>query len=228
MNETSQNNDNGWGLGKLLLFVVFAVAAVIVATVTPMGHYFSAEHILGITEDLGYKGILILILVGTVMPVFFMPRWPVAWVSGLLYGVCGGALLATFASTLGACLQYYLASNLLAQPAAKTLKQFNISFNTVPDRRIFSFFLFLRAFPLSNFVATNLLAGALRVRMKIYIAATFLGMIPSSIMYASWGKVMKERTTSFMAVAVFSVLFIVVGCVLARKRYYPWLKQFRA
>ena len=212
---------------KLLVFVLFSGAALATALLTPVGEYFSKENIQEVTEQLGAWGPVVIVVFGAVTPLFFLPRWPVAFVSGLLYGVVWGTLLATAASTLGAWLHYYLARGFLAPMAERTLARFRLSRDRVPQDKMFMLFFFLRAFPLSNFVVTNLLGGALKVRVRTYLLASFLGMLPSSVMYASWGKLMKRPSSEFYWVAALTVILVAGGIVLAQKRFLPWLKKLR-
>lgn len=215
---------NRRGIAKLIVFVLFACAALAVSVFTPIGDYFSKENIGDLVARLGVWGPVGLVAVSLVSPLFFLPRWPVAWVSGLLYGIFWGTILATLASSLGALVHYVFARTLLAPSARRVLARFQLEESNFSQKSLFYMFFFMRAFPLSNYVATNMLAGAMKVRPATYIAATVLGMIPSSIMYAAWGKVMKERTSSFSMVAIFSVIFILLGCILVQKKILPWLK----
>lgn len=222
MNE--QEKKLAGGMVRIVLFVLFASVALALSILTPVGEYFNKENISALVMNLGYWGPIVLVLINMVSPLFFLPRWPVAWAAGLLYGLFWGTILATVASTLGAIIHYALARTLLAPSARRVLENFNLERGKIPDNRIFYVFFFLRAFPLSNYVATNLLAGAMKVRPSLYVAATFLGMIPSTIMYASWGKVMKDRSSSFSLVALLSVLFILAGCIVAQKTFVLLLK----
>ena len=158
-----------------------------------------------------------LIVAGIVTPLLFIPRWPIAFVSGLLYGVVWGTLLATFGSALGALAHYYMSRKLVAPMSDRLRKRMPfIPARIAKDKQFLALFL-LRAFPLSSFVATNIMAGALRLHSTRYFFASFLGMIPSSLMYASWGKLMKKPSPEFYLVAVLSVALIVVGAVYGKR-----------
>jgi uncharacterized membrane protein YdjX (TVP38/TMEM64 family) len=215
------------GLKELLLFLLLAVGLVLISVYTPVGKFFSLDNISQIAGRLGYWGAYILILAGILSPLLFLPRWPIAFVAGLLYGVAWGTLLATAASTLGAILHFVLAKSLLAPLSDRLRKRYAITSAPIPREKAFLVLLFLRAFPLSNFVATNLLAGAMKVHFGAFMAASFLGMLPSSLMYAAWGKLLKKPSASFGALAAISLLFIVAGTLVAQKYFYPWFKRLR-
>lgn len=216
------------GFRELLLFVLLAVTLVLVNLHTPVGRFFHVDNISRLAARLGYWGPYIIIVAGLLSPLLFLPRWPIAFVAGLLYGVIEGTLLATAGSTLGAILHFILAKNLLSPMSDRLRKRYAITSAPIPREKAFFVLLFLRAFPLSNFIATNLLAGAMKIHFGTYVAATFAGMIPSTIMYAAWGKWLKQPSASFGALAIASVLFIVFGTVAVRKWFYPWLKNLRS
>jgi len=226
--DTSPQPGRTAGFRELGLFLILALTLVLVSRFTPIGQLFDVDTISGIASRLGYWGAYILILAGLFSPLLFLPRWPIAFVAGLLYGVVGGTLIATAASTLGAILHFVLAKSLLAPLSDRLRKRYAITAAPIPREKAFLVLLFLRAFPLSNFVATNLLAGAMKIHFGTYVAASFLGMIPSTIMYAAWGKLLKKPSASHSALAIASVLFIVIGTLVAQKHFYPWLKSLRA
>ena len=145
----------------------------------------------------------------------------------MLYGLWWGTLLPTFASTLGAWLQHGLSRSLLAPATARLKTKYRLDRLHVPHEREFLFIFLLRAFPLSNFVLTNLMAGALNMRAGSYVTASFLGMIPSSLMYAMAGKLMKKPAAGFYYAAL-ALLAVFVACAWLAQRYVqPWLRELR-
>ena len=154
----------------------------------PLREFLSLHHIEQLVSDLGCWGPAVIVAAGILTPVLFLPRWPLCFACGLLYGVVWGTLLPTVASLLGAWLQYALARNLLAHFTQRWLSRFRLAHAVIPPNRTFVALVLLRAFPLSNFSAVNLLAGAMRIPSRTYLVASFLGMLPSSLMYAAWGK----------------------------------------
>ena len=216
--------DSAKGRKGLFVFLLFAVVAVLLSRYTPLGTWLTMEQVQHTAERLGVWGPLVIAAVGVFSPLLFLPRWPVAFVSGLLYGIFWGTALATTASTLGAWLHFLQARTLLSGYSAMLLRRSGFSGRELSPGRVFSIIFFLRAFPLSNFIATNLLAGALRMRLSNYLLATFFGMIPSSVMYAAWGKLMKKPDASVFYLAVGAVLLLLVGTAAARRYLRPWFE----
>jgi len=224
--DSGQDEDGSYR--GFLAFLLFAIAAILVSVLTPLGSYFNTEHIRALTYELGYWGPVALVGVSLVAPFFFLPRWPIAWVAGLLYGIYLGTTLAVLACTLGAIVNYALARSLLAKSANRAMHKFGINEGQLSDKRLFYLFFFLRAFPFSNYVATNLLGGALKVPMRVFVASTVIGSIPSTLMYASWGKIAQERSSSVSLVAMVSLVFIICICLVAKRYFLPWIKELKS
>lgn len=202
---------------KLLIFALLSVIFIAIGTYPPLRAHLRPEELNRTIEDLGWFGPVLLVLLGALSPLLMLPRWPLAVVSGLVYGVFWGTCLANTASLVGAWLQYLLARSTLAHMAARLLSG-NRWRHLLERRKDLFLILFLfRAFPLSNFVVTNLLCGTLRIPARTYLAASALGMIPSTVLYAAWGKLALKPSGGFVFLAFFTLVLIVLGTLLARR-----------
>lgn len=212
-------------LRRLGVFLVVALAGVAVSRYSGAGEYLNVEAITDLARRMGPRGPLYLILAGLFTPLLFLPRWPIAFLAGLLYGVGWGTALATVASAGGAWLHFLLSRTLLAPMSDRLRRRYGLEHLTLPKDRQFLVLFLLRAFPLSSFVVTNLLAGALKLSRSRYMLATVLGMIPSTLLYAAWGKLMKKPDPHFYALAVLALVLLVAGTVLAQRFLRPLLKR---
>ena len=129
--------------------------------------------------------------------------------------------------SLGAWLNYALSRTLLAPVTERLKKKYRLERLHVPHEREFLFIFLMRAFPLSNFVMTNLIAGALKMRPLRYVIASFLGMIPSSLMYAAGGKLVKKPETHYYYVAFGIMVAFVAAAVVAQRFVRPWLNPLK-
>ncbi len=214
----------GGAMRRLAVFLAVALAGVALSRYTHMGSYFNAGSVRGLADRLGPNGVAIILAAGALTPLMFLPRWPIAFLAGLLYGVGWGTLLATAASTAGAWLHFLLSRSLLAPASERAKRRYGFEHLTIPRDKQFLVLFLLRAFPLSSFVATNLLAGALKLSRSRFLAATFLGMLPSSWMYAAWGKLMKQPDPHFYGVAALALVLIVAGAVAGQRVLAPWFR----
>jgi uncharacterized membrane protein YdjX (TVP38/TMEM64 family) len=105
---------------------------------------------------------------------------------GLLFGPWLGALYALTAATLGATAVFLAARNglygLTARIGARA-ERLEAGFR----EDAFSYLFCLRLVPLVPFWLVNLIAGVAGIRLATYVAATFCGMLPGALVYASLG-----------------------------------------
>ena len=207
----------GWLL-QMAVFLLVAGAGIVLSHVGGLRDYLTTDAISGMAGELGAWGPLAIVVIGTVMPLLFLPRWPLAMVCGMVYGIAWGVVLASVASTAGAWVQFVMARHLLAPAAQRAGATSLLARFRIPRDRVFTALVLLRAFPLSSFVATNLLAGSMRLRHDTYLAASLLGMIPSTLLYASWGKLLKKPSPAFYALAIGMVVLIAVATLLLQRR----------
>ncbi len=213
------------GIKRLIAFIVVAAGGLLLTLLTPVGDFFSKDAIRELAETLGWRGPLLILAAGTISPLFFLPRWPIAFAAGFLYGIAAGSLIANVASTLGAWLHFLLAKHLVAPTADRLKQKYPLLNLNVPREKAFLVFFLLRTFPLSNYVATNLFAGILKIHFPSFILSTFFGMIPSTVMYACWGRLLVKPGFGFYVAAALVLVLFIVTTYLAQKRFYPWLKR---
>jgi uncharacterized membrane protein YdjX (TVP38/TMEM64 family) len=106
--------------------------------------------------------------------------------SGFLFGVWFGTVYALIGATLGAGAGFLAArAGLagLAERAGPRVQRLEAGFR----EDAFSYLLCLRLVPIFPFWLVNLAAGAIGMRLWIYLTATFFGMIPGAFVYASLG-----------------------------------------
>lgn len=106
---------------------------------------------------------------------------------GLLFGIASGAALAVAGATIGAVLVFvvarYALADLLAAKAAPLLGRIRPGLG----REGFSYLLALRLLPVFPFWLVNLAPALAGMRLAPFAAATLLGIIPGSVVFASIG-----------------------------------------
>ena len=214
--------------GRLLVFGVFALVLCLLGSIEPVRRMLSMDSIERVALDLGAWGPAVMLAAGLVLPLLFLPRWPICFMCGLLYGITWGTLLSNLASLIGAVAQFYLARSLLAVMARKLVARSRLAGLAPAPHKTFAALFILRAFPLSSFVLTNLLAGALKVRADVYIAASFFGMLPSSLMYAAWGKFAKKPSPHFLGLILVVLVILIIGGMIVNRSRSRWLAKTTA
>jgi len=106
--------------------------------------------------------------------------------SGFLFGAWLGTLYALIGATIGASVVFIAARAGLAglvDRAGPRVRRLEAGFR----EDALSYLLVLRLVPIFPFWLVNLAAGAVGLGLPIFVFATFIGMIPTSFVYASLG-----------------------------------------
>ena len=202
----------------LFVFVLLACAGIAVAHWGPWRASFTMEGLRRAADHLGWWGPVLIVLLGLILPQLFLPRWPVAFTAGVLYGVVEGTLLSLAVCVAGAWLQFALARTVFASVGERTRARPVFRRLAEDPSRQFGSLLLLRLFPLSNSSATNLLAGGMGIRHSVFLGSAFLGMLPSTVMFVSWGKLIKKPDPGFYALATGLLILVAVLTLAAGRR----------
>ena len=123
-----------------------------------------------------------------VVVVFSLPGASLMTVTaGFLFGVVIGTGLAVVIATVGATGLFLIAKTTLGDPlrarAGPSLKKMELGFK----ENALSYLLILRLVPLFPFFLVNLVPAFLGVKLRIYVSATAVGIIPGTFVYAQVG-----------------------------------------
>ena len=106
---------------------------------------------------------------------------------GLLFGVLWGTVFVVISATIGSTIIFFLVkyalSDWVAKKTAGWVKKMRVGF----QHNAFSYLIVLRLMPIFPFAVVNLVPALLGIEAKTFILATFFGIIPGSLIYASVG-----------------------------------------
>lgn len=106
---------------------------------------------------------------------------------GFLFGTVLGTVYVNLGATSGAILAFLTARYLFRDGVER---RFGGKMETIQrgfSQNAFNYLLTLRLIPLFPFFFVNLAAGLTRIRLSTYTAATAIGIVPASIVYANAG-----------------------------------------
>lgn len=107
---------------------------------------------------------------------------------GYLFGLWLGSVIVLIGATLGsACIFLIVQSTLgrwLAKKATGWVKELRTGFK----KNAFSYLLFLRLVPLFPFWVLNIVPALLGMKLSTFMLATFLGIIPGTVVYIAVGQ----------------------------------------
>ena len=180
---------------RILLVAGLTAAVVAGLLFLPLGIW--AQEVVEWVRDLGPRGALIYSLIYVVGAVFFVPETLLTAASGFLYGPVYGTLLVTPASVLAAS-----ASFLLTRSAARDWVAGHVARSarfTAIDHGVgkhgFKIVLLIRLQPVFlPFAVLNYGLGLTRVRLRDYVLASAIGMLPLNILYVYLGSALHDLT----------------------------------
>jgi uncharacterized membrane protein YdjX (TVP38/TMEM64 family) len=106
---------------------------------------------------------------------------------GFLFGTLLGALAAIVGATLGATILFLIARSAVGEHLLRRAGPFAARFAEGFRADAFSYLLFLRLVPVP-FWLVNLVPALFGVPLKTYVAATVLGIIPATFIFAFFGE----------------------------------------
>jgi pyruvate/2-oxoglutarate dehydrogenase complex dihydrolipoamide dehydrogenase (E3) component/uncharacterized membrane protein YdjX (TVP38/TMEM64 family) len=169
--------------------------------------YFHVQDLLKSALDwigkLGPWGPVIFVGLYVVATVLFVPGSVLTLGAGAVFGVALGSVCVSISATLGATAAFlvgrYLARDAIARKIEKNEK-FAIIDRAVADEG-WRIVLLTRLSPVFPFTLLNYAFGLTRVKLSHYVLASWLGMIPGTLMYVYLGSLvnvgagLRQRTT---------------------------------
>lgn len=164
------------GVGLITLVTVFDVRALFGEGLTRI-------------ERLGPWGPMLFIGVYVVATVLFLPGSVLTLGAGAVFGVVWGSVYVSIGSTLGATCAF-LVGRYLARDWVASRIQGNERFNTI-DRAVaeegWRIVGLTRLSPVFPYSLLNYAFGLTRVSLKGYVLASWIGMMPGTVMYVYLG-----------------------------------------
>ena len=180
---------------KRLFLVLLLLAGLAMFFVFDLGRYLSFDALRLHRHELlewvaahAWLAPLAYMAVYIVVVAFSLPGGAVMTVSGgFLFGAVFGAGYTVIGATLGATILFLIAKSALGEPlkarAGPWLAKLESGFN---DNAL-NYLLVLRLIPLFPFWLVNLAPAFLGVRLRTYVLATFVGIIPGTFVYSLVG-----------------------------------------
>ena len=169
--------------------LVFLVAGVLAVAFTAFDPRTLLREALDAAARLGFWGPLLFILLYVAATVLFLPGSVLTLGAGAVFGVVRGSLYVSVASTLGATAAFLVGRYLAREWVAKKIEG-NTSFAAI-DRAVaeegWKIVGLTRLSPVFPFTLLNYAFGLTRVRLRDYVLASWIGMMPGTVMYVYIG-----------------------------------------
>jgi uncharacterized membrane protein YdjX (TVP38/TMEM64 family) len=169
--------------------VVVALIAGLVAAgrFLPLKEYLLA--LLGWTQRLGFWGPVVVVLFYVLACILFLPGSILTIGAGFLFKLALGTATVSVGATLGACAAFWVGRTVAREWVAKKIGG-NPKFAAIDEavgREGFKIVLLTRLSPVFPFNLLNYAFGLTRVRFRSYALASWLGMLPGTVLYVYIG-----------------------------------------
>ena len=134
----------------------------------------------------GYLGFILIYIVSTVM---MLPGSPLTFAAGALFGFWKGLILVSLSSTLGATCAFMVSRYLIRKSVEKRVlenKKFQSIDNEINEQG-WKIVILARLSPIIPFFLLNYALGITKIRFIHFIFASWIGMIPGTIVYVLMG-----------------------------------------
>ncbi|MCW2698499.1 MAG: hypothetical protein JWQ45_34 [Blastococcus sp.] len=207
------------GLGVGALVVVVGAGAILANTVGVP----SVETVRSTADAAGGSGWAVLVVGLGLLLLGPVPRSATSVLAGVVLGFGAGVLVALAGGLLGALGAFSLSRTLGRSTALRLAGPRLTRFDRLASDRGFASVLVGRLLPVLPFVAVSYGAGLLGVRFRPYLAATAVGLIPSTVVQVGLGASVGfvaggGSTLALVPPVIGAVVLSVLGSLAWRRR----------
>lgn len=187
--------ESGWRRLRRWLPLAILVCISLAVLVSGASHLLSLDRLLasraflrGFVDAGFFRALIAAYLVYVCAVVVSVPATLIlTMVCGFLFGIVPGALTAVAGATTGAAIVFAIGrgpgADLLLRMGGTRIAPLVAGFR----RDAFGYIMVLRLLPLFPFWVTNLAPAACGVKMRVFVAATLIGLLPGAFVYAATG-----------------------------------------
>lgn len=215
---------------KIVAGLVVLLALALAWRFTPLAEWITVERMTGMARDFGEYGWAPFALMAayTIATFTMFPRPLLTLAAGVAFGAWLGFTYAMAGILLAALLTYYLGRRLNRETVRRIAGERLNRLSYMLRQRGLIAMMAIRLVPLAPFIVENVVAGAFRIRMRDYLAGTFLGMMPGALTATVFGGQLETALTDPSRadyVMIGGVLALLIGGAFFVRR---WLARIEA
>ena len=200
-------------VGRVLLLAGFLILSTWLLTLTPWSRGERGAQLQQWLAHWGGWAWLAFALAGTGLVSIGFPRIILSAVGGAMFGVVLGTLWSQVAMTLAIIAPLLYSRHLGRQLVARRMGRRLQRFDDLLGEHGFMVVLLIRLCPVGNNFLTNYLAGVTAIPLGTFLAASFLGYLPESFIFALLGSGFADHPQlrlwcGIILLVVFSLFFI--------------------
>jgi uncharacterized membrane protein YdjX (TVP38/TMEM64 family) len=199
---------------KWLVVAALLIAASAAWSFLPLGEWI--KSFTAWVEKLGPLGVVVFVAIYAVATVLFLPGSLLTVAAGLVFGLLIGTLAASAGSIIGASCAF-LIGRYFARSRIEAMAKRDEKFRAIDQaigREGWKIVALLRLSPLIPFNASNYFYGITAVSFWPYVLASWIGMLPGTVLYVYLGTIGKAGLGGGdTARSPLEYVFLVVGLV---------------
>jgi len=179
---------------KLIILVLIVAALVAALFLLPVKDWLIKA--LEWTQDMGTWGPACVVLFYIIACVLFLPGSVLTLGAGFIFKVIVGTITVSIGSTLGACAAFLIGRTFARKWISKKIAQ-NKKFDAIDNAvgaQGFKIVFLLRLSPVFPFNLLNYAFGLTKISFSKYALASWIGMLPGTIMYVYLGAGVRSLT----------------------------------
>lgn len=182
------------GYIKIVALIGLAILIAAILLLFPVRQYI--VDLLQWTEDLGPSGPIVVVVIYVLATPLFMPGSVITLAAAFIFGLLKSVVIVSIGSTLGACLAFIIGRTIGRDWVASKVRG-SAKFSAIDEavgKEGFKIVFLLRLSPIFPFNLLNYALGLTNVPFWRYAIASWIGMIPGTIMYCYIGSAARSLT----------------------------------
>ena len=200
---------------RLALLTGLLVAATVLAL---RADDLSIAALRAVVEDAGALAPLVYGVAYALAVTVILPASPLTVAAGVLFGPVVGVVTVLVGATTGAVGAFGIARIVGRGPVEQLAGRRVQAVDRFVAERGLVALLLLRLLPVIPFGVLNLVAGVTVLRLRDYIIATALGIVPATVAFVVVGGTLDDPTSPAFLVAVGLLVVVTVGGALGARR----------
>ena len=203
---------------KVIVFVLIVIGLIVASILLPVKDWLVAG--LQWTEGLGLWGPVFVAAFYIIACVLFLPGSVLTLGAGFLFRLLVGTITVSIGSTLGACTAFLVGRTFARGWIAQKIAG-NEKFKAIDEavgRQGFKMVFLTRLSPIFPFNLLNYAFGLTKISFWKYALASWVGMIPGTIMYVYFGaglRSLTEAATGKVETGIAGRIFFWGGLIIA-------------